>query len=351
MKFYNLRSQVSRWPKMLLVSAVVLIVLSLGAVVAVRQVYHDNLRPVSLSGESVLVTVPLGASSHEIAVLLEENGVIKKAWAFEWFVRNKGVRDDLKAGTYALRPNMGVQGVVEVLAQGAIATDLVTILPGQRLEWIRDGLINAGFAVDEVDAALQAGNYVNHPALVDKPVDASLEGYLYPESFQKTAETDPSQIVLASLDELQKRLTPQLRANIVKQGLTVHEGVILASIVGQEGKTAEERKQIAQVFLKRLREGMKLDADATTRYAINKPTGPLTAEDLASDNPYNTRKFAGLPPGPISNFTESALEAVASPAPGDYLFFVTGRDGTTRFSNTIEEHEALIERYGVSGEE
>lgn len=351
MNFYKAKDYSSRWPKVLLVTVVVFLLACVGVVFAVRHTYTENLKPVSSSGESTLVTIPRGATPHEIAVQLEEEGVIKKAWAFEWYVRNEGVRDSLKFGTYALRPNLSVQNIVAILTQGEIATDLVTILPGQRLELIRDGLINAGFSVESVDAALEPTQYNDHPALVDKPASASLEGYLYPESFQKTSETQPSEVVVASLDEMQKRLTPKLRAAIVKQGLTVHEGVILASVVGQEGKTDDERQQIAQVFLKRLDEGMQLGADATTRYAINKPTGPLTSTDLASDSPYNTRQFEGLPPGPISNFTESALLAVAYPAQGEYLFFVTGNDGVTRFSNTVDEHEALIQQHGVSGEE
>jgi len=351
MDFYSKKQLGGKWTKVLLLSAVVVLVASVAAILTVRSVYKDNLRPRNSSGESALISVPLGATTHEIATLLEENEIIKKAWAFEWFVRNEGVRDQLKAGTYSLRPSLNVEEIVTILTQGQIAKDLVTILPGQRIERIRDGLINAGFAVDAVDAALQPEQYADHPALVDKPADASLEGYLYPESFQKTAETNPREIIRASLDELQKRLTPKLRAGIVDQGLTVHEGIILASVVGQEGPSPEERAQIAQVFLKRYEEGMELGADATTRYAINKPKGPLTSADLDNDSPYNTRKFSGLPPGPISNFTDSALEAVAFPADGEFMFFVTGRDGVTRFSNTFEEHSSLIDQYGASGEE
>lgn len=344
------REKKSHWKRNAVIGIITTLLLLVAGTVAVRMVYDNKLEPVSSSGESVLVTIPRGATSHEIAVLLEEKGVIQESWAFEWFIRNNGVRDALKAGTYALRPSFTMQQVVDILTKGQIATDLVTILPGQRLDQIRDSLINAGFKPEEVDAALEPSQYEDHPALVDKPVDADLEGYLYPESFQKTAETKPHEIVRASLDQLQELLTPRLRAGIVKQGLTVHEGVILASIVGQEGKTTEERNQIAQVFHKRLREGMPLGADATTRYAIKKPTGALTAEDLATDHPYNTRKHSGLPPGPISNFTATALEAVAFPAAGDYLYFVTGDDGVTRFSNTVDEHEALIAEHGVSGE-
>lgn len=319
--------------------------------VIIRNVYHENLRPLSDSQTSLVVTIEAGSTVQEIAQELEDQKVIRAAWALEWYVRNSNARDKLQAGTYALRPSLSVKEIIELMTEGKIKTDLVTILPGQRLEDVRDSLINQGFSVEAVDAGLNPVLYENHPALADKPAEASLEGYLYPESFHKTAETDVQTIIKLALDELAKQLTPDVRAGLVAQGMTVHQGIILASVVGQEVSNAEEQKQVAQVFLKRLREGIELGADATTRYAIKKPKGPLTFQDLASDSPYNTRKAKGLPPGPISNFKASALQAVAQPASGNNVFFVTGRDGVTRFSQTIQEHERLISEYGASGEE
>jgi UPF0755 protein len=107
---------------------------------------------------------------------------------------------------------------------------------------------------------------LNHQALVDKPAGASLEGYLYPESFQKTSETTPKQIVMASLDEMQKRLTPTIRQGIAKQGLTLHQGITLASIIDSEVSNPEDKPVVAQVFLKRMRSGMKLESDVTAFY-------------------------------------------------------------------------------------
>lgn len=332
----------------------ILVFILLGVSIAaymVRNVYNEHLQPFSDSQQSILITIPSGATVQEIGTELQEQGVIKAAWAFEWYVRNSNVRDRLQAGTYALRPSQSVKDIVAIITQGKVDTSLVTILPGERLEDIRDSLINQGFSVEAVDKALNPKLYVNHPALVDKPEEATLEGYIYPESFQKTAETEPTTIIKQALDELQAQLTPDVRAGFVAQGLTVHEAVILASIVGQEISDPEEQKIVAQVFLKRLREGMELGADATTRYAVKKPKGALTVGDLASDSPYNTRKFKGLPPGPISNFKASALQAVADPANSDYLFFVAGTDGITRFSRTVQEHETLIDQHGVNGEE
>lgn len=351
MKHYALGKRNRKWARVWLTLLVVLIICMSVAVFMIRRSYYEHLQPVSNAQKSVLITIQPGATTQEIGKKLQTLGVIRATWAFEWYVRNSNVRDKLQAGTYALRPSQSVQELVDILTQGKIATDLVTILPGKRVEDIRDSLINQGFKAEDVDKALDPKLYANHPALVDKPESASLEGYLYPESFQKTAETEPSTIIKLSLDELQAKLTPQLRAGIVAQGLNVHEAVILASIVGQEIGDPKEQKVVAQIFLKRLREGVELGADATTRYAINKPKGPLTADEISNSSLYNTRVAKGLPPGPISNFKASAIEAVAFPANGDFLFFVTGRDSVTRFSRTISDHEALIKDHGVSGEE
>lgn len=299
-KNFKLGERRRNWAKIWLVFFALIAITAAVGVFMVRRSYTEHLKPLSDSQNSVLVTVPVGATVQEIGKKLEDQKIIKATWAFEWYVRNSDARDKLQAGTYALRPSQTVQEIVKILTQGKVNTSLVTIVPGQRLEDIRDSLINQGYDVDEVDAGLNPKLYANHPALADKPAEASLEGYIFPESFQKTAETEVTTIVKLALDELGAQLTPDVRAGFVSQGLTVHQAIILASVVGQEVSDPAEQKTVAQVFLRRLREGIELGADATTRYAINKPKGTLTAVDLDSDSPYNTRKAAGLPPSATS---------------------------------------------------
>ena len=324
----------------ILITAVVLCII--GTVVYVRSQYYENLKPVSASQKSQLVTVELGSTATEIATMLKSQGLIREPWAFEWYVRNNNLRDKLQAGSYYLRPSQSIQEITTVLTQGKIATDLVTVLPGQRLDQIRQSLIRSGFSADEVDAGLKPAQYATHPALVDKPANANLEGYLYPESFQKHADTTASTIITASLTEMQKRLTPAIRAGFVKQGLTVHQGVILASIVEQEVGNTADKPKVAQVFLTRLRTGMMLGSDVTAFYgAILDGKKPSVLYDSA----YNTRMHPGLPPGPISNVTSSSLEAVANPAGTDFIYFVAGDDGVTYFSHTLAEHEALTKQH------
>ena len=322
----------------------VFIALLVGATVAVRHHYQQNLKPVSTSETTQLVTVELGATVSEIADTLKEKQLIREAWAFEWYVRNNSLRDKLQAGSYYISPSQDIAAIAGVLTRGKVATDLVTILPGKRIDQLKQSLVNDGFEPSEVEAAFDPSLYTDHSALVDKPAGASLEGYIYPETFQKDTDTTPSDIIRSSLDQMQLQLTPDVRAGIVRQGLTVHQGVILASIIEKEVGVEKDRPTVAQVFLSRLKIGMKLQSDATTPYgAVLDGKEPLSDYDSA----YNTYLYEGLTPGPISNVSGSSLQAVVSPSNTEFIYFVAGNDCVTRFSKTLPEHEAFIAQHGV----
>jgi UPF0755 protein len=342
MSRYSLRRPRLSMAKIAGLVAILLLIGLIATVITVRRNYYDNLRPVSASQQSKLFTVEPGATAAEIAVNLKKAGLIRQTWAFEWYVRNHNLRDKLQAGSYYIQPSQSVSEIADILTKGKVATDLFTILPGKRIDQIKASMVNAGFDPTEVEQAFDPALYKDHPALVDKPAGASLEGYLYPESFQKHTETKPTTIITASLNEMQKRLTPSVRAAFVQQGLTVHQGVILASIVEQEVSKPADRPTVAQVFLKRLHMNMQLGSDVTAFYGsiINNKS-----PSVLYDSPYNTRIHTGFPPGPISNVTASSLQAVANPAKTDYLYFVAGDDGNTYFSNTLQEHEALTKEH------
>jgi UPF0755 protein len=256
--------------------------------------------------------------------------------------RDNSLSTRLQAGTYKFSPSESASLIASQIADGKVAIDLVTILPGVRLSQIRDTFIKDKFATAAVDAALQPAQYSGSAALSDKPASASLEGFLYPDSYEKDANTDPKVIVQQSLDEMAAKLTPDLRDAYAKEGLSVFQAVTLASIVEQEVSKTTDRTQAAQVFLSRLALGMPLGSDVTANYgAIIAGQAP----SLTYDSPYNTLIHTGLPPGPISNVSDSSLTAVAHPADTDWLYFVAGDDGNTYFSKTLEEHEALTKEY------
>lgn len=308
----------------------------------IRYFYYQNLGAVSDTVTPQEIVIEPGMVTPQIASLLSAEGLIRNEAVFQWYVRARSAGDKILAGTYQLYPAMTTPQIVEVITKGQVATDLVTIYPGRRIDQVRQSLLDKGFSEASVDRALDPGIYADHPVLSGKPVGASLEGFLYPESFQRDANTTPEIIIRQSLDEMHDRLTPTIRAAYAKHGLSVYEGIVLASIIEQEASDFDDRTQIAQVFLTRLNRNMRLESDPTAKYGAILAGKPAS---LSHDSPYNTYKYEGLPPTPISNVSEESLRALASPAQTDWLYFVAGDDKKTYFSRTLTEHERLTEQH------
>lgn len=310
--------------------------------VGVERWYRLNLRPPNIHASEILFTIEPGSPTIDIANQLKEAGVIRNATAFIWYLGRQPGGPTLQAGSYRLNTSLSVAEVADILTNGRVDTSLVTISPGLRLDQIENQLIEAGFERAEVSEALKA--QYDHPLLQYKPPTADLEGYIFPETLQITHDSTVESIIERSLGVFYEKLTPSLLAGLEDQGLSVHQAIILASIVQEEVSAYEDQRKVAQVFLRRLAEELPLGADPTFRYAAIKSGKPETPD---IDSPYNTRLHTGLPPGPIANFAINALRAVAEPADTDYLYFVSGDDGTTHFAHTLAEHEANVERYCI----
>lgn len=330
-------------PNRVWILLIAVLALSLFGIILAHNLYNRGLEPVSNSQQTQIFTVKRGSTVKEIAGNLEDTKLIRSAWAMELYVHSNELSEKLQAGTYALSPSQGTQAIVKTMTRGDVATRLVTILPGQRIDQIRASLINDGFSPDAVDAALVPDQYSDLPALAIKPANIhTLEGLLWPDSFQKDPTTSPGVIIRESLVEMGQQLTPDIQASFARQGLTTYQGVTLASILIQEVNKPTDQAQAAQVFLKRLKSDMVLGSDVTARYgAIAAGRSP----SLTFDSPYNTLQTKGLPPSPISTINSTSLVAAANPAATDWLYFVAGDDGTTYFSKTFEEHQALTDKY------
>ena len=312
------------------------------SIVSVFAYYTLSLRPVSKANASQEITIPAGSTMTDIAHSLDKAGLIRHWWAFEWCVHLKNGEGYLMAGTYVLSPSQSTPDIASMLTHGKVSAKLVAILPGQRIDQVRQSLIDQGFSEASVDDALDPTQYEALPVLADKPVGASLEGYLYPESFEKSVNTTATDIIKDSLSQMAKQLTAERRAGFTTQGLSTYQAVILASIVEKEAVTTSDRAQVAQVFLSRLRNGMTLGSDVTAFYG-SKLAG--AGQSVTYDTPYNTRLHAGLPPTPVSNVSAASLDAVANPSSTNWLYFVAGDDGVVHFSQTLAEHERLTEQY------
>ncbi len=320
-----------------------LISLAIIGMVVSRHVYNLGLKPVSASQKTQIFTVEKGSSVKQIASNLSDDHLIRSTWAFQLYVHSKELGNKLQAGTYALSPSQGTGSIVTTMTKGRVATRLVTILPGRRIDQVRADLINDGFSPRAVDQALDPSQYTDLPALAYKPANVTtLEGLLWPDSFQKDASTLPSFIIRESLAETGQHLTPDVQAAFAAEGLTTYQGLTLASMVDQEVSKPDDQMKAAQVFLSRLKANMMLGSDAAARYGAI-AAGHVPA--LNYDSPYNTLLHAGLPPSPISSVSTNSLAAAAHPAGTNWLYFVTGDDGTTYFSNTLEDHQALTQKY------
>lgn len=292
----------------------------------------------------IVVTIEQGATPVEIGELLQSKAVIRSSTAFDIYTRLVNKRNVLQAGTYRLSPAENTPEIVEHLVKGDVDEFSITFYPGGTLKQHRKVLIDAGYTATEVDEALSAT--YDSPLFESKPASADLEGYIFGQTYQFNAGASVSDILSRTFEEFYATLSDNnLIAGIKAQGYTLYQGITLASIVQKEvaspgsSEPSSDQKQVAQVFYSRLAAGMTLGSDVTYQYAADKLD---VQRDVNLDSPYNTRRYEGLPPGPISSPGASALEAVAAPASGDYLFFLSGDDDITYFARTDAEHEANI---------
>ena len=337
----NRRGRHHVWRRLLIIF-VIFLILIVGGILVSRHVYDKGLEPVSSSQQTQVITIDSGSSTDEIAKQLIAKHLIRSAWAFELYVHSQNLGSKLQAGTYSFSPSEGTAAIVNTLIKGTVTTKLVTILPGRRIDQVRSDLINDGFSPTAVDKALQPNQYSDLSALAYKPASASLEGLLYPDSFERTADTDPSVIIRESLQEMGDQLTPTVQAAFAAEGLTTYQGLVLASMVEKEVSKPSDRAQAAQVFMKRYQTGATLGSDVTAFY------GAIVAGKTPSvnyDSPYNTRLHAGFPPTPISTVSASSLQAAAHPASTNWLYFVAGDDGTTYFSTNAQDQQANVQKY------
>ncbi|MEM6997486.1 MAG: endolytic transglycosylase MltG [Patescibacteria group bacterium] len=321
---------------------VLLLALAVTCLLVVRW-YNGNLKAISPeSGEKLPLTISEGSSVASIAAKLEERSIIKSATAFEWHVRLNDA--NLQAGEFTVSPSNSVSEIVDILSFGQKESRAVTILPGLRLDQISESLVSQGFSAADVDAALDIRNYIDHPLYAYLQETGTLEGYLFPETFFAGRETTAVEIVEKSLDQMNEAFDRDILTGLANQDVTIPQAVIFASIVEKEVSNEDDKPKVAQVFLKRYREGIQLGSDVTFFYAAEVFGGRASP---SLDNPYNTRLYGGLPPGPISNFSKSTLRSVAYPADTEYLYFVAGDNGTTYFNETLAGHNRDAATYCI----
>lgn len=338
--------------KVILITVAVVITLAI-AITGGGAVYiYNNLQPVEASSgaEPVIVTIPTGATTQEIGTILEEQGLIRHAGIFSYYVRYQGIGNRLQAGDYRLTPGQTIDEILDTLVQGKtyVETFTFTIPEGFTVRQIADrlaeqGLIDRDTFLKEVNEGDFSYDFVkNIPE--DPRMEYRLEGYLYPKTYEMKKGATEHEIIDRMLQQFEKEWNPDWNQQIEKYGLTLHETVTLASIIEREVRSDKERAMVAGVYYNRLRDQMLLQADATVQFIFEEQKEIVTRDDLKIEHPYNTYLNPGLPPGPIANPGIKALEAVANPESHDYFYYVTKKDGSGEhyFARTYYEHQQNI---------
>ena len=326
-------------------------------------------QPASDDPTPVTFVVEPGETAAAVAARLEEEGLVVNGEVFRRFMSYQGLDVSLEAGTYSLRPSMTMHEIADALQHGAVNAVTVTIPEGWRAEqvaWLlqQQGLMRS----DDFMAYVRTARY-DYPWLADRPPGASLEGFLFPDTYELAAETTPAAVVDLMLANFDLRVAPEIQGRLAgktlydlalgtQRPMTVYDVITLASIVEREAVVSEERPIIASVYFNRLdpayveETALRLSSDPTVQYAkgYDPETGNwwnpmLPGEGMTLDSPYNTFIVQGLPPGPIASPGLASILAVLDPAETNYLYFHAVGDGSHVFASTLEEHLRNQEQY------
>ena len=293
----------------------------------------------SSNGVWVQIRVNAGDSRHKLATQLQSRGLIRSALLYERLVARRG---NYQPGTYRFRTSERPLRIHERLTKGDFERIRVTIPEGFTLALIAKRLVRLGVIAAEEDflipAEEHAGDYVD-----GLPAGASLEGYLYPDTYSIPLGFDVNAII-ELMHTRQSKVLTELKVNT--DPAKRHRLLTIASMIEREAVTDRDRPLVASVIENRLRKGMRLEIDATVQYALGKHVNRVMFSHLRVDSPYNTYRKRGLPPGPIANPGRKAIIAAANPASTPYYFYVLGLDRRNHvFTTTYADHLIAIRKY------
>ncbi len=302
------------------------------------------------SDQPITFAIESGESVGVIADRLQTQGLVSDSELFRRYVQYHGLDSGIEAGEFELRQTMTIPEIAEALQNARRPEQVVTVREGIRLEEIASTVAEQTTISEEEFLAAassrwrEAGLAAEFPFLAEIPPDATLEGFLFPETYRLPEDPEAMDLITRMLRTFDERVTGQMREAAHGRGLSVFDMLTLASIVEREAVVAAERPLIAGVYHNRLDDGWLLAADPTVQYGLGTPAAwwpTLVLEDLERDLPYNTYRVAGLPPGPICSPGLESIQAVAYPTESDYYFFLADcaqADGSHLFSITFEEH-------------
>ena len=343
----------------------ILVVLVIIGILSCFKYYKDSIGPVSKSDEEISFVISEGDTYYSIADKLKSAGLIKNEDMYKLYIKLNKPAGGLKVGEYKLRPNMGVEEILNTISDGkkATSTDIqIGFVEGKNMRYVASVIAkNTNNTEDDVYNLLKDQAYLNElintywfidKSILNKNIYYSLEGYLYPDKYNfKDKNVTVKEIFKVMLDEEEKKLAPY-KDEIIKSKYSYHEILTMASIIELEAYGAD-RAKVAGVFYNRLNINMALGSDVTTYYGSKVDMGSrdLYVKELNDTNPYNTRNanMVGLPVGPICNPSIDAIEAAIRPTKSNYLYFVADKDGKVHYTSTYQEHLNIIQKLKSEG--
>ena len=289
-----------------------------------------------------IVDIPPGTAFTHVSRLLHQKGLLGPEWFFQALARVQQVDRKIIPGEYELHAGMRPTVLLAKLVNGEVYQHSVTIPEGYNVVQIADILNQKGLADKREILRLN-----RDPAFM-RSVNikaATLEGYLFPDTYRIARYTPPEFIVRTFVSRFHEMVTPELQAQAKAMGMTLQEVLTLASVIEKETGLATERSLVSGVFHNRLRKNIPLQSDPTVIYALEYFDENIRKADLSVNSPYNTYKVRGLPPGPIANPGLASIQAALYPTPSDFVYFVSRNDGSHKFSATLAEHNKAVDKY------
>lgn len=342
--------------------SIIILIFTIG-IISVYFYISSALKPVDANNtEEIELEIPLGSSSSDIAKILEDNNIIKNAQIFKLYIKFKNV-SNFQAGEYLLSSSMTIDEVIEQLQTGILMNDplfRVTIPEGQNIEQMASifakklDFSKEAFIDTVTDKAFIADMKKQFPHLITDEVDnedlyMALEGYLFAGTYDVFDEKMSPEELISNMIERTNEMIQENIDEIEDSNFTVHEVLTLASVIERESKFSEDRPKVAQVYINRLKEKMKLQSDITAFYGLKnlEHKAVVTYDDIEIKTPYNTYIIDGLPVGPIASPSTEAVDGVLHPEGKKFtqLYYFSRPNGETFYSDTLDQHKEVISKY------
>lgn len=338
---------------------IVFILLDIFAMFFLLYLNFASLKAANPASEKVIeFRIEKGEGAAQIIFNLKKEGIIANDLAFKYYIWKQKSANLLKAGKYELSPAMTPSEIVKILLAGDVKKDeeflgiKVTVPEGYKTSEIEAALIAAGLAIQKSElleavqiSASLAYELFGHRFLKELPSRATVDGFLFPDTYFFDKNSQLNDIVGKMLGNFDEKITDAMRVKYKARGKNLYEIIIMASLLEKEVRTLEDMKIVSGILWKRMEIGMPLQVDATLSYLTGKKTGEINNDDKLIDSPYNTYVYRGLPPTPIVNPGINAIQAAIEPVQTDYLFYLSTPTGETIFAKTNEEHNENRAKY------